>query len=117
MTLKDLIAADVAIFFNEDEFARSVVYRAPSELETTITAIVYDSLTENQNNNGVNTIVSTQNMSFATADLDIDLRGLVIIDNVEWAITRRIYRDDQMTAVELQRHELHEHTRPNLRRT
>jgi hypothetical protein len=116
MTLKDLIAADVAIFFNEDEFSRSVIYRATSGVETTLTANVYESESISETNNGINTITRTQAIQFPSTYTQIDSTGVFILDDVEWAVTPEISTDGTLTVVMCKRFELHEQARTNYRR-
>jgi len=117
MTLADLIAADAALFINTDDFARSVVYRSASGVQTTLNAVVYESESASEDNNGVQTIVRTRAMTFAASYTQIDSTGVVVIDTVEWAVTPTITTDGVLTTVLLKRFELHEQTRPNLRRS
>jgi hypothetical protein len=117
MTLKDLIAADVSVFLNTDDFADSITYREPDGAETSCTAVIYDSLTEQRDVRGIATIVTTRNVTVSNEDIPVvNMRGLVIISDVEWSISQVIYDDGTLKTLELQRHELHENTRPNYRR-
>ena len=116
MTLKDLIAADVTIFFNEDEFASSIIYRAVSGVETTLSAVVFESESISDTNNGVNTITRTRAITFPSTYTQIDSTGVFILDDVEWAATPEISTDGTLTTVILKRFELHEQARANYRR-
>ena len=40
MTLKDQMTSDIAVFFNDDEFAEDITYTAKGESAATISAIV-----------------------------------------------------------------------------
>jgi hypothetical protein len=117
MTLKDLLTADLPIFFNKDEFAREVIYRAASGVETTLTAVVFESESMTETNNGVQTITRTRAMTYPASYTQIDSTGVVIIDDVEWSVTPEITTDDVVTSVVLKRFELHEQARPSYRRT
>lgn len=117
MALSDLLAADLSVFFNTDDFARSVVYRDERGIETTLTAIVFESESRSEENNGVQTVVRTRAMTFAASYTQIDSTGVVVIDGVDWAVTPEITTDGTVTSVILKRFELHEQTRPNMRRT
>jgi hypothetical protein len=117
MALKDLITADVAVFLNTDEFARSVVYRSAQGSESTVTAVVYESVAGQESNNGLTTIVRTLAITFAATNTFIDSTGTVLIDGQEWAVTPEITTDGTLTSAILKRFELHEQSRPNLRRT
>lgn len=116
MTLKDLLASDLPLFLNTDDFASEVIYRASSGLETTIIAIVFESDSAQDTANGVQTITRTRAMTFDASYSQIDSTGIVIIDDVEWAVTPEIATDGVLTSVVLKRFELHEQARPNLRR-
>ena len=116
MTLKDLIAADVGVFLNQDDFASSVIYRAVSGVETTLTAVVYESESLSDTNNGVNTITRTRAIQFAATYTQIDSTGVFVIDDVEWAVTPEISTDGTLTTVICKRFELHEQSRTNYRR-
>jgi hypothetical protein len=116
MTLKDLITADVAILLNEDDFASSVTYRAASGVETTLTAVVFESESMSDANNGINTITRTQAVQFPSTYTQIDSSGLFVIDGVEWAVTPEITTDGVLTTAMLKRFELHEQARTNYRR-
>jgi hypothetical protein len=117
MTLKDLITADIALFMNTDDFARSVIYRATNGVETTLSAVVYESESMSDTNNGVNTITRTRAMTFPASYTQIDSTGVVILDEVEWAVTPEISTDGILTTVILKRFELHEQARTNYRRS
>lgn len=118
MTLRDQIAADASLFLATDDFAESITYRLPDGTESSLTAIVFDALTENRDERGINTIVTTRNVTCALADVGaVNLRGQIVYGGEDWAITRVIYQDDLFLTLEIQRHELHESTRPGYRRT
>lgn len=116
MTLKDLIAADVGMFFNEDEFACSVTYRAVSGVETTLIAVVFESESVSDTNNGINTITRTRAITFPSTYTQIDSTGVFVIDGIEWAVTPEISTDGTLTTVIAKRFELHEQARTNYRR-
>ena len=111
-----MLTADVPIFLNEDDFARSVIYRAASGVETTLTAVVYESESVSEENNGVQTIVRTRAMTYASTYTQIDSTGVVVIDRVDWSVTPEITTDGVLTTVVLKRFELHEQARPSMRR-
>lgn len=117
MTLADQITADASLFINTSDFARSVTYRAISGQETTLNAVVFESESQAEENNGVQTIVRTRAMTFLASYTQIDSTGVVVIDSVEWAVTPQITTDGTLTTVVLKRFELHEQSRPSMRRT
>ena len=116
MTLKDLIESDAGLFLNKDDFAQDVIYRAVSGYETTITAVVYETESMSETNNGINTITRTRSITFNSSYSQVDSTGVVIIDDVEWAVTPEMSTDGVLTTAVLKRFEMHEQGRPNYRR-
>ena len=111
------MASDAARLFATGDGADSVIYRHPDGTRTTITANVWDLLTETRDVRGIQTIVTTKNITFQAGDIsEVNLRATVLIGSDEWSIVRVIYQDSIQTSLELQRHELHEHARPGYRR-
>jgi hypothetical protein len=118
MGIRDLVAADTARLISTDEFGEAVTLRHPDGTESSLTAIVFDEITETRDVRGLATIVSTRNITVAGDDIaDLNLRSTVIIGDDEWSLVRIIYRDEWQATLELQRYLLHEHTRPGYRQT
>lgn len=117
MALTDLMSADVTRLIATGDGAKSIVYEEPDSTRTAITANVWESMTEQRDVRGIVTFVTPCIVTFASSAVtSINMRATILIDDVEYAIVRVIYRDDYITSLELQRHELHEHTRPGYRR-
>lgn len=116
MGLSELLSADVVYLINTDDFAQSVTYTEPDGTTTTLDAVVYDERTEQQERDGVFTYRRMRSVSFATTDLTtVNARGTMTIGGTEYSITPQIQKNDQITTVELERHEIAEHVRPGYR--
>lgn len=117
MALTDLMASDVRRLIATDDGAVAIVYEEPDSTRTTITANVWDALTEQRDVRGIVTFVTIRNVTFAASEVSaINLRSSVWIADTEYSIARILYQDDYFISLELQRHDLHEHTRPGYRR-
>jgi len=111
------MATDATTLFASGDGAQSVTYRLPDGSETSLTANVWDVLTENRDQRGIQTIVSTRNVTLKASELsDVNMRATVVISGTEWSIVRIIYQDSIQVSLELQRHGLHEQSRPGYRR-
>lgn len=116
MGIRDLISADTSWLIATDQFADSVTMRHPDGTETTLTAVLFDEFVETREVRGLATLVSTRNMTVdADSVSDLNFRSVIVIGDEDWSITRLIYRDEWQATLELQRHVLHEHTRPGYR--
>jgi hypothetical protein len=119
MGLQDLITADLGLFFNTDEFGSSVSYREPNGIETDTTAVLFDRRTELRDVKGVSILYQVMACLLNKADVPlIDIRGVMVINETEWAIsgsTPVLYEDDEVMTVQLERHQLREQTRPEYR--
>ena len=117
MTLTDLMTADLSVLFAEGDGAKRIEYRRPDGTRVTVTANVWDMLTETQDQRGIQTIVATRMVTLQLADItSVNLLGTLWIDGQEWAIARIDGQDDYVVTVVAQRHGLHEHARPGYRR-
>ena len=118
MTFADRLAADVTRMLSTDEFAETITYRYPSGTETTFDAQVFPMVSEKRDTNGIYTIVYRRYCCWSAASLSSpDLRSTIILaDETEWSISsEQLYEDDQQVSVMLERHLLHEQTRPGFR--
>ena len=117
MTLRDLMAADMARFTDADEFGSTVTYITPDGTETELECVLFGERTETPEVEGITTKLRIQKCTWAAADLSpVNLRATMDISGVEWAIAGVEYADNQQITVRLERRELMEHTRPNYRR-
>ena len=117
MTLADQMQADMARLISTDDFATTVTYITPNGIETELTAVLFGKRSEQMDKEGVNTIIHTQDCTWATSDLDsVNLKATIEAESLEWAIADIVYRDDYQTTVRLQRVTLHEQTRSRFRR-
>jgi len=115
--LQDLLASDMSVLLSMEEFGSAATYIDPSEAETSLTVVLYEEITETPESNGIKTKLRVRNCSWSAATLsDVNLKATLRIGGVDWSIAQLVHADDQQITVRLERHELHEHTRPNYRR-
>ena len=118
MGLQDLLASDMSVLLNTDEFGSSATYVEPSGAETELTVVLYPEATETPESNGIKTKKRIRECSWSAATLsDVNRKATLRISGVDWSIAEVVYADEYQIGVRLERHELHEHTRPNYRRT
>lgn len=117
MAFKDTLPTDMAKLLDTDYFAQSVTYIATSGEQTSLTVVLFEEATETPESNGIKTKLRFRECTWSTATLDtVNIRAKIRISGEDWAISRVVYRDATQITVRLERHELHEHTRPEFRR-
>lgn len=117
MTFQDMLAADLVHLTDTDYFGSSATYTDPSGQTTALTVVLFEERTESPENNGIKTKLRIRDCTWSSADLStVNRRGKLTIDSVEWAIAEVVFQDERQVSVRLERHELHEHTRPEYRR-
>lgn len=117
MSFQDMLSADMSVLLNTDEFGGSATYVDLSGAETALTVVLFEETTETPESNGIKTKLRVRNCSWDAATLaTANLLAKLRIGSVDWSITQIVHADDQQVTVRLERHELHEHTRPNYRR-
>lgn len=118
MTLGDLMASDMAMLLNTDDFAQSASYTEPDGTVTSLTVVRFNESTETPDTDGIKTKVRSQDCAWSAATLSaINFKAKITIGDEDWSIANLVHRDDYQVVVRLERHELMEHTRPDFRRT
>jgi hypothetical protein len=108
---------DRARLFLANDFGQAVTYKAPDGLQTALTCVVFDEYTEDVDQLGVNTRKRMRGCAINRSELaTVNQRATMTIGTIEYSINRVISQDDQITVVELSRHEVVDQTRPGYRR-
>ena len=117
MTLADMMAADMAKLTATRDFGGSATYKKHPGSETTLTVVLFEESTETPESNGVKTKLRQRHCAWSAAELsNVSLRATVTVNSEDWEIAQVVHQDDYQVVVRLERHELHEQTRPQFRR-
>lgn len=117
MSFSDMLAADMAVLVNTSEFAQAATYLDPGGQSTSLNVVLMEEVTETPEANGVKTKLRIRNCTWpAEQQQAVNLRAKVRIGEEDWSVAQLVYADQYQVTVRLERHELHEHTRPEYRR-
>ena len=118
MTFADLLAADMQAILNKELFAEEAVYRAPDLTETPIIVDALPEYIELREKDGILTKMRIRHCTWDVATLPaVNLKGTIIIGDLEWSIAHQTCQDDTQIMVKLERHELAHQSRPGMGRT
>ena len=117
MALSDLLASDRTALFATSDFAESVTYTAPDGEQTALTCVVFSEYSTDDEQLGMNVRKRMRGCAINRSELStVNQHATITVGNADYAINAILSEDDQITVVELARHELIEQTRPGYRR-